>query len=95
MLNRRKFLKVFGFASLAFSLLPSIFVKGSFSKSLEEREATFRVRNWLYGSPRRGCSTPDFALEYHDNVKKGLKDFESFRIPPEFVFRISHEQYLS
>jgi len=95
MLSRRKFLKVFGFASLAFSFLPTIFVRRSFSKSLEDIEAKFRVRNWLYGSPRRGCSTPDLTFEYHGKRVEGLKDFANIRIPPEFVSQIPHEQYLS
>ena len=95
MLSRRKFLKVFGFASLAFSLLPTVFVKRSFSKSFEEKEAKFRVRKWLYGSPRRGCSTPDLTFEYHGKRVEGLKDFVNFRLPPEFASQISYEQYLS
>jgi hypothetical protein len=85
MLSRRKFLKIFGFATLAFSLLPTIFVGRSSSKSFEGKEAKFRVRNWLYGSPRRGCSTPDLAFECHGNTEVKLKDFENFHIPPEFA----------
>ena len=93
MLNRRKFLKIFGFASLAFSLLPTIFVRRSFSEPLEDVRAKFKVRNWLYGSPRRGCSTPRWALECHGSGEVGLTDFESLHIPPEFTSQISHERY--
>jgi len=95
MLSRRKFLKILGFASLAFSLLPTIFLKRSFAKSFEQVETKLRVRNWLYGSPRRGCSTPDLAFEYHRKRAKGLKDFVNVRIPSEFAPQISHEKYLS
>jgi len=95
MLSRRKFLKILGFASLAFSLLPTIFLKRSLAKSFERVETKLRVRNWLYGSPRRGCSTPDLAFEYHRKGVKGLRDFVNVHIPPEFASRIPHEKYLS
>lgn len=95
MLTRRKFLKIFGLASLAFSLLPSFLTRKSLSSSLKDSETPPTVKNWLYGFPRRGCSTPNLALEYHGNVEDRLKDFVNLRIPPEFVSRISHEQYLS
>jgi len=80
MLSRRKFLKVFGFASLAFSFLPTIFVRRSFSEPLKDVGAKFGVRNWLYGFPRRGCSTPDLTFECHGKRVEGLTDFLNFRI---------------
>ena len=95
MLSRRKFLKILGFASLAFSLLPTIFLKRSLAKSFERVETKFRVRNWLYGSPRRGCSTPDLGFECDRKRVKGLKDFVNVHIPPEFAPQIPHEKYLS
>ena len=74
MLNRRKFLKLFGLASLALSVLPSIFVKESFSQSLEGPKEKSDVKNWLYGSPRRGCSTPDLAFESQGKRAEGLRE---------------------
>lgn len=85
MLSRRKFLKIFGLASLAFSLVPTIFARRSFSKPFEATKTKFGVKNWLYGSPRRGCSAPDLAFECQKKKEEGLKDFLDFRIPPEFV----------
>jgi hypothetical protein len=86
MINRRKFLKVFGLAGLAFSFLPTIFAGRSFSKSPDYREANYRVKSWLYGFPRRGCSTPGLTLERLGEAERGLQDF---------VSRTSHEQFLS
>jgi hypothetical protein len=75
MLSRRKFLKLFGLASLTFSLLPSIFVGKSFSQPLEEVRGKSNLKNWLYGSPRRGCSTPDLAFENQSKRAEGLREF--------------------
>lgn len=75
MLNRRKFLKLFGLTSLALSFLPTIFVKQPFSKQFAGFETESRVRNWLYGSPRRGCSTPDLAFESQVKRAEGLREF--------------------
>jgi hypothetical protein len=86
MFTRRKFLKVLGLASLAFSFLPTIFAKRSLSEPLDSGEAGFRVRNWLHGHPRRGCSTPGLNLERVGETERGLQDV---------VFRGSHEQFLS
>ena len=86
MINRRKFLKVFGLASLAFSFLPTIFARSSLSEPLDRGEAGFRVRNWLHGYPRRGCSTPALTLERVGDTERGLQDF---------VYRGSHERFLS
>jgi hypothetical protein len=86
MFTRRKFLKVFGLASLAFSFLPTIFAKKSLSEPLDRREAGLRVKNWLYGYPRRGCSTPGLTLERLGEAGRDLQDF---------VYRGSHERFLS
>jgi hypothetical protein len=74
MLNRRKFLKLFGLTSLALSFLPTIFMKQPFSKHYTDIETKSRVKNRLYGSPRRGCSTPDLAFENQEKRAKGLRD---------------------
>jgi hypothetical protein len=95
MFTRRKFLKVFGLTSLAFSFLPSFLINKSFSASLKDTDEVSPVRNWLYGSPRRGCSTPSVALDYHDKAEDGLRDFVGIRIPSRFTSLISYEQYLS
>jgi hypothetical protein len=86
MFTRRKFLKVFGLASLAFSFLPTIFAKKSLSEPLDRREEGLSVRNWLHGYPRRGCSTPGLTLERVGEAGRGLQDF---------VYRGSHERFLS
>jgi hypothetical protein len=75
MLNRREFLRIFGLASAAFSLLPSIFVKDSCSQPFEDRRGSSKGKNWLYGSPRRGCSTPDLAFENQGKKTAGFRDF--------------------
>jgi hypothetical protein len=74
MLNRRTFLKLFGIASLTFSLLPSIFVRNFWSQPLEDTKRS-KGKNWLYGSPRRGCSTPNLAFESQVKRAAGFRDF--------------------
>jgi hypothetical protein len=75
MLSRRKFLKLFGFASLTLSLLPSIFVREPCSQPLEDTRGRSKGKNWLYGSPRRGCSTLDLAFENQAKRSLGIRDF--------------------
>ena len=86
MISRRKFLKVFGLASLAFSFLPTIFTRKSLSEASDCERAGVKGRNWLYGYPRRGCSTPGLTLERLGEAGRDLQDF---------VYRASHEQFLS
>ena len=81
MLTRRKFIRIFGLAGLAVSVLPSFLVKKSFSSSVDDAPMHPPVRNWLYGSARRGCSSPDLAGEYHGRLENGLKDFANYRLP--------------
>jgi anaerobic selenocysteine-containing dehydrogenase len=81
MLTRRKFLKIFGLTGLAVSVLPSFLVKRSFSSSGDDSGTNPTVRNWLYGSAHRGCSSPDLAFEYHGKLEDGLKDLASYRLP--------------
>lgn len=95
MINRRKFLKLFGFVSLAVSFLPTIFASKSFSSSFGEARSVPAVKNWLHGSSRKGCSTSRVALDYHGSLENGLDDFLSFRIPAEFSSEFPHGQYLS
>jgi hypothetical protein len=78
MLNRREFLRIFGLASAAFSLLPSIFVRDTCSQPLEDERKRAKVKNWLYGSPRRGCSTPDLAFECQVKKTAGFRDFSEW-----------------
>lgn len=95
MLNRRRFLKIFAFTSLALSFLPSILLGRSFSNCSENEKSGCGVKSWLYGSPRRGCSTPDLSFGYQSKDAKGLNDFVAIHVPADFVSRIPHEQYLS
>jgi hypothetical protein len=81
MLTRRKFLKIFSLAGLAVTILPSFLVNRSFSSSGDDPGTHLPVRNWLYGSARRGCSSPDLAGEYHGRLENGLKDFAYYRLP--------------
>jgi hypothetical protein len=75
MLSRRTFLKLFGIASLSFSIFPSIYVKDTCSQPLVDKRGRSKVKNWLYGSPRRGCSTPDLAFESQGKRAAGFRDF--------------------
>jgi hypothetical protein len=84
MLDRRKFLKILGFAGLAFSFLPTLFMRKSVALSLNDTGAVPKVKNWLYGSSRKGCSTSRVAMDYHGSLEDGLDDFLNFRIPTEF-----------
>jgi hypothetical protein len=81
MLTRRKFLKIFSLAGLAVTVLPSFLVEKSFPSSEDDPHSYPPVRNWLYGSARRGCSSPDLAGEYHGRLENGLKDFAYYRLP--------------
>jgi hypothetical protein len=85
MLDRRKFLKIFGFITLAFSFLPSIFLKNSTFSETTNRESSNQAKNWLYGSSKKGCSTSSLALDYHGSLEDGLDDFLNFRISAEFT----------
>jgi len=85
MLDRRKFLKIFGFITLAFSFLPSIFLKNSSSAPTVKNESLNKTPNWLYGSSKKGCSTSRLALDYHGSLENGLDDFLNFRISAEFT----------
>jgi hypothetical protein len=86
MLTRRRFLKIFGLTGLAISLLPSFLVKKSFSTSVDDAGINAPVRNWLYGSARRGCSSPDLAWEYHGKLEDSLKDIAGYPFPPLIPF---------
>jgi hypothetical protein len=81
MLDRRKFLKISGFITLAFSFLPSIFLKNSAFSATRNNESLNQTKSWLCGSPRKGCSTSRLALDYHGSLEDGLDDFLNFRIP--------------
>lgn len=87
MLSRRKFLKIFSLSGLALFFLPSISKERSFSIGSEDEGGKHTVRNWLNGSPRRGCASP--------NADMRVRDLSDFGIPPQFALHISHEQYLS
>jgi hypothetical protein len=95
MLDRRRFLKIFGFITLAFSFLPGIFLKGSASSATRETTSVAQVKNRLYGSSRKGCSTSRVAVDYHGSLEDGLDDLLNFRIPAEFSSEFPHGQHLS
>jgi hypothetical protein len=92
MLTRRRFLKTFGLAGLAFSLLPPFLTRRSFSGGLDDEATYSAARNKLYGVPRKGCSSHQLVLESRESKFRNLADFG---IPPEFAHNMSHEQYLS
>jgi anaerobic selenocysteine-containing dehydrogenase len=85
MLNRRKFLKISGLITLAFSFLPKLFLKNSSSAPTLKNESSNGTLNWLYGSSRKGCSTSRLAMDYHGSLENGLDDFLNFRIFVEFT----------
>jgi hypothetical protein len=85
MLDRRKFLKIFGFISLAFSFLPSMFLKNSTFSAATKSKSLKPIKNWLHGASRKGCSTSRVAMDYHGSLEDGLDDFLNFRIPAEFT----------
>jgi hypothetical protein len=95
MLSRRRFLKVFGLAGVAFFSLPTLFLKKSVSSPLKGKATVPGVTNWLHGSSRKGCSTSRVALDYHGSLEDGLDDFLNFRIPAGFSSEFPHGQYLS
>jgi hypothetical protein len=85
MLDRRKFLKIFGFITLTFSFLPGMFLKNSTFSATTKNQNLNKTKNWLYGSSRKGCSTSRVAVDYHGSLEDGLDDFLNFRIPAEFT----------
>jgi hypothetical protein len=95
MLTRRRFLKIFGLASLALSFLPSISLGSSSSKCSEVQKSGLGAKNWLHGSPRKGCSSPNPAFEYRGKGAEGLRGFADLGIPPEFDSQVSYEHYMS
>jgi hypothetical protein len=84
MLDRRKFLKISGLISLAFSFLPNIFFKNSAFSTTTNSESLKQTKNWLCGSSRKGCSTSRLAMDHHGSLEDGLDDFLNFRFPTEF-----------
>jgi hypothetical protein len=95
MLDRRKFLKLFGFITLAFSFLPGIFLKSSALSTTPNGKSYSQTKNWLHGCSRKGCTTSRVAVDYHGSLEDGLDDLLNFRIPAEFSSEFPHEQYLS
>jgi hypothetical protein len=102
MLDRRKFLKIFSFTTLALSFLPGMFLsagskfgKNSTVSATAKNKSLNQTKNWLYGSSRKGCSTSGVAVDYHGSLEDGLDDFLNFRIPAAFGTEIPHGQYLS
>ena len=95
MLDRRKFLKIFGFTTLAFSFLPNIFYKNSSFSATGNTVSLGQTKNWHYGSSRKGCSTSKVAMDHHGSLEDGLDDLLNFRFSPEFANQVPHEQYLS
>ncbi|KPL03919.1 MAG: hypothetical protein AMJ90_02720 [candidate division Zixibacteria bacterium SM23_73_2] len=69
MITRRKFFKVFNKLGLGMVFLPQVLFKNGASANpyLEEFNRTKKntqVKNWLYGSPKRGCSCPNFPFDH-------------------------------
>jgi hypothetical protein len=95
MVDRRTFLKIFGFITLGFSFLPGMFFKNSAFSATTKNKSLNQVRNWLQGSSRKGCSTSKVAVDHHGSIEDGLDDFLSFRVPPEFSSQVPHGKYLS
>lgn len=94
MLDRRKFLKIFGCISVTFSFLPGMFFKNSAFPATTKNINSNQAKNWLRGSSRKGCSTSRVAMDYHGTLEDGLDDFLNFRIPAEFNSLLPYGQYL-
>lgn len=84
MLDRRKFLKISGFITLAFSFLPNLLFKNSAFSATANNESLNQTKNWLSGASKKGCSTSGLAMDYHGSLEDGLDDFLNFRLPTEF-----------
>ena len=78
MLTRRNFFKSFGIFSLGFALLPKILFKNCFSNSLEPSENPGSTKNWLYGFPKRGCSTPLFPQDHFGSFENRMNKPDQF-----------------
>ena len=95
MLDRRKFLKIIGFITLAFSFLPGIFLKSSGLSATPKNKSYSQPKNRLHGCSRKGCSTSRVAVDYHGSLEDGLDDLLNFRVPAEFSSQVPHGKYLS
>jgi hypothetical protein len=78
MITRREFFKSFGILGLAFVLLPKILLKRSFSNSLEPLENPSSTKNWLYGFPKRGCSTSLFPQDHFGSLENKMTKPDNF-----------------
>jgi Ni,Fe-hydrogenase I small subunit len=77
-MKRRKFIKTLGFGSLGLYLLPTFLPKSAKAFSPDELDFTFS-KNWLYGSPQKGCSTSLLSSEFYGKLENGLDDWANFR----------------
>lgn len=76
MMNRRKFIKVFGIFSLGITFLPRFFTRRTWS----EIGLPINVkanRFWLSGIPKRGCSSSFLISEQNVSFENYLYDLHS------------------
>jgi hypothetical protein len=78
MITRRRFFKSFGILGLGFVILPKILLKRSFSNSLKPIENPVNTKNWLYGFPKRGCSTPLFPQDHFGSLENKMTKPDNF-----------------
>jgi hypothetical protein len=78
MITRRKFFKTFGILGLGFVILPKVLFNNSFSASSGSMKNPGNTKNWLYGFPKRGCSTPLFPQDHFGSIQNKMTKPDNF-----------------
>ncbi len=76
MIARRRFLKTFITLGSGIAFLPEILFRKGFSEipksNFEAVNNGTLPKNWLFGYPKRGCSTPNFPFSHLEQAEKDL-----------------------
>ncbi len=77
-MKRRKFIRTLGLGGIGLYFLPAFLSKRA--NAFTQDELNFSpTANWLYGSPRKGCSTSTLSSEFFGRIENGLEDWANFR----------------
>ena len=76
MMDRRKFIKVFGILSLGITFLPLLLTKKPFNLISFTGNANAN-RFWLWGFPKRGCATSYLISEQENSFENCLHDIHN------------------